>query len=623
MYDGKALGIEIVEAVKAHFDRKLSPILERMCAFDGALLGFKADLAAVSEKQIAMGSAIASVETGLVDRLFDAKLAELPIVRIGEVEEVVGRAMDARLGEAVKTEVAKIELPEPRKGKDGADGIGLADGSINHDGHLVLSTTAGEFRVLSRVVGRDGTDGRPGERGDRGEKGEPGEPGTSVVLEDIKGIVIGECKVGIERLYREYTEFRDAVEADIKNISAKEIETEITARMAAASNILGDNAKALIEEELAKRPPEKGDPGLPGPPGPAGRDAEPVPLDLLQVKICSEVREVVAALPPAEKGAPGAPGPAGKDGEPVSIELLQEKICSEIREAVAALPAAEKGDPGPPGPAGRDAEPVPVALIQEKICSEVREAVAALPAAEKGDPGPPGEKGDPGMDAEPIPVDDIRAELMGTLRSAVESLPKPQDGHTPTEEELAVLVQKAVLALPRRVRALIDRHGIQHEVMSDGSTVEIGQVVGRDGRDGRDGVDGPPGVPGKDGFGKDGADGKDGRDGFGFDDMVPEWDEDQQELTLRWQRGEDVRKISVRMPFPRYIGVFREDHAYKQGNSVSFGGSLWVAVKDPTGKPAEHSDSGWKLAVRAGRSGKDGEKGEKGDPGRPGRDLTR
>lgn len=580
MYDGKALGIEIVEAVKAHFDRKLSPILERMSAFDGALSGLKADLAAVSEKQIAMGSALSSEETGLVGRLFDAKLAELPIVRIGEVEEVIGRAMDARLGEAVKTEVAKIELPEPRNGKDGVDGIGVADGSINHDGHLVLATTAGEFRTLSRVVGRDGTDGRPG---DRGEKGDRGEPGTSVALEDVKDLVIGECKVGIDRLYREHTEFRDAVVADIKKISSKEIETEITARMAEASEILGNNAKTLIEEELAKRPPEKGDPG---PPGAAGRDAEPVPLELLQEKICSEVREVVAALPPAEKGEPGPHGLPGKDAEPVSMELLLEKIDSGISSAVAALPTAEKGDPGPPG-----------------------------------------EKGDPGIDAEPIPVDDIRGELMGALRSAVESLPKPQDGHTPTEEELSALIQKGVSAIPRRVRALIDRHGVQHEVMSDGSTVEIGQVVGRDGRDGRDGVDGkdgPPGVPGKDGFdGKAGDDGKDGRDGFGFDDMVPEWDEDQQELTLRWQRGEDVRKISVRMPFPRYIGVYRENQDYKQGNCVSFGGSLWVAVKDPTGKPAEHSDSGWKLAVRSGRSGKDGEKGEKGDPGRPGRDLTR
>jgi hypothetical protein len=58
-----------------------------------------------------------------------------------------------------------------------------------------------------------------------------------------------------------------------------------------------------------------------------------------------------------------------------------------------------------------------------------------------------------------------------------------------------------------------------------------------------------------------------------------------------------------------YKGVFVEGE-FRQGDSVTFGGSLWVAQKDgPSGRPGEPDSDGWKLAVKKGRDGKDGRNG--------------
>lgn len=46
--------------------------------------------------------------------------------------------------------------------------------------------------------------------------------------------------------------------------------------------------------------------------------------------------------------------------------------------------------------------------------------------------------------------------------------------------------------------ALIDRSGVLVLTLSDGTTRDLGVVVGKDGQDGTDGADGLPGEPGKD-----------------------------------------------------------------------------------------------------------------------------
>ena len=54
---------------------------------------------------------------------------------------------------------------------------------------------------------------------------------------------------------------------------------------------------------------------------------------------------------------------------------------------------------------------------------------------------------------------------------------------------------------------------------------------------------------------------------------------------------------------PRYCGVYRAGEAYAKNNIVTFGGSMWIALRDTTTKPPSED---WRLCVAKGRDGRDG-----------------
>lgn len=144
---------------------------------------------------------------------------------------------------------------------------------------------------------------------------------------------------------------------------------------------------------------------------------------------------------------------------------------------------------------------------------------------------------------------------------------------------------------------------------------------GSDGEPGRDGRDGLSGVQGF--AGADGKDGRDGIDGFGFDDLACNYD-GMRTFTITFIQGERSKEFSFKMPYPLDQGVFRAGTGYDRGDSVTYGGSCWIAQKEaPDGKPGESPD--WRLSTKHGRDGKQGERGlpgKDGKDGRPGRDLT-
>ena len=164
------------------------------------------------------------------------------------------------------------------------------------------------------------------------------------------------------------------------------------------------------------------------------------------------------------------------------------------------------------------------------------------------------------------------------------------------------------------------------------------------GADGRDGVDG-----------KDGADGRDGRDALELeilDGIDPQKSYPRGTVaTFRgglikaerrtspigesvqaagWRvilRGvastevhpsEDLRTLSIRVthtdgevveqqlrsPSLIYREIYREGERYEGGDAVTFGGSVWVALRDTTSKPGEGA-ADWRLAVKKGRDGRD------------------
>lgn len=149
-------------------------------------------------------------------------------------------------------------------------------------------------------------------------------------------------------------------------------------------------------------------------------------------------------------------------------------------------------------------------------------------------------------------------------------------------------------------------------------------TAGRDGVDGRDGQPGVPGVPGRDGErgerGEKGLDGAPGRDGTLEGATIEEVDE----RTIRILRPDGSELGRKTFPVPLYRGVYAAGTGYVKGDSVTYGGSLWIAREATKDKPGEGATA-WQLAVKAGRDGREGKpgkdggpgpKGERGDPGR-------
>jgi hypothetical protein len=165
---------------------------------------------------------------------------------------------------------------------------------------------------------------------------------------------------------------------------------------------------------------------------------------------------------------------------------------------------------------------------------------------------------------------------------------------------------------------VIDDEGVLVLSFTDGRIQKLGRVIGKDGTPGRDGRDGQQGVPGR--WGDKGADGKDGVDGLGFDDIVQDFDGERR-VTFAFARGER-KKAMPTMVFPTVIdrGVWKEGHAYDRGDSVSWGGSLFIAQRDTKAKP-ELSDD-WRLAAKRGRDGKEGKAGKDGRDGKDGKDAV-
>ena len=80
-------------------------------------------------------------------------------------------------------------------------------------------------------------------------------------------------------------------------------------------------------------------------------------------------------------------------------------------------------------------------------------------------------------------------------------------------------------------------------------------------------------------------------------------DGDQFHVEVRQSDG-TVRRAQAKLPGVRYRGVWAEQNEYGAGDSVTQGGSLWVAERGKSlGQPGVGA-SGWRLAVKRGSDGK-------------------
>ena len=278
-----------------------------------------------------------------------------------------------------------------------------------------------------------------------------------------------------------------------------------------------------------------------------------------------------------EHGTDGSPGAHGQKGDPGERGESGEK--GDTGQAGDAGARGEKGDPGEKGEAG-----------------------------ERGEQGPPGEKGDPGLDG---PAGDPGPQGPPGAHGAAGI-----DGKSVSIEEVDAIVQRCVQAAVQKAMAAI---------------------VVKDGGDGLDGRDGQKGEPGRDAaqldilpsinqersYGRgtfanhkgglwratratEGMDGWEcivdgvaaievsfiGRSGF-----------------VSVQKSSGVPDLHpFTLPAMLYRGVFREGDGYEQGDTVTWGGSLWFCNERTKEKPLDGSKA-WQLAAKRGRDGKDGRDG--------------
>lgn len=288
--------------------------------------------------------------------------------------------------------------------------------------------------------------------------------------------------------------------------------------------------------------------------------------------------EAIVALVP-ERGETGEKGERGDRGE-------------------RGLPgeAGPVGETGPEGPAGPPGERGPQG--ERGLTGEQGPAGEPGPEGKPGEIGPPGERGATG--------------LVG---------PQGERG-TPGKDGAP---------------------GIDGKDGSAGSRGERG-LPGEPGPAGERGPEGPEGKPGRVGEkgapGTDGRDGRDGRDGSEIE-VVEDFDPEKDYASGTWgtrDGGLFVRKAGAwvcvldglsgvqtelvnertvrvtssfasgketvaeyKVPVMIYRAIWKAGE-YETGDSVTWAGSMWVAVRDTDQKPGESRD--WKLAVKRGHSEK-------------------
>ncbi len=260
-------------------------------------------------------------------------------------------------------------------------------------------------------------------------------------------------------------------------------------------------------------------------------------------------------------------------------------------------------------------------VIRDYVADNFKTVIDRLDALEKRAPER-GEKGDPGKDGEPGPQGEKGLDGKDGAPGERGEKGEPGDPAVVTKEQLI----EAIRLMPELFAEAAVDYFKENPVTN-----------GKDGTDGRDGVglagalidrDGDLVVTLTDGnskklgvvVGKDGAPGKDGNDGFGLEDFSASSPDDGRTITLAFARGDLVKTYDIKTAIQIYQSIWREGD-YLKGDSVTFGGSQWIALKDTATKP-DTPNSDWRLAVKRGRDGKDGKPGEKGmqgPGGKPGR----
>jgi len=354
------------------------------------------------------------------------------------------------------------------------------------------------------------------------------------------------------------------------------------------------------------------------------------------------MQDKIEAFPVPKDGKDGADG---KDGV-VNYDKMTEVLNGLIAQYFMAYPVkhGRDGEPGKDGVDGKDAE-INWEGVRGVVAELVEEHHKKYPVADGMD----------GKDGASITADDVLPAVLLHTEQTIEKLftewPKPKDGkdgkdgergtdghdgnsvsHDDVRDMVDASVSKAVAALPGPVDitgSVIDRDGVLSFLRSNGTTLKVGSVVGKDGRsitaeEVRKLVEEavaelPPA--------KDGAPGKDGIDGVGFDGLDIKKITDRDYVFIVGNSdATKMKEFPIRIEAQINKGFWTDEVEYERGDLVTLGGSQWCCTAEKTKMRPETGDGNdWQLSVKRGRDGKQGPpglKGEKGIDGRDGRDLT-
>lgn len=282
-----------------------------------------------------------------------------------------------------------------------------------------------------------------------------------------------------------------------------------------------------------------------------------------------------------EAGPQGPTGPQGERGEP-GPAVSDEQIAKAVAEYFQSNPPprGEKGDPGPSGPAGADADPIDIAdVCKELLVAPEIKTLCSLHAAEsvesyfEANPVKHGVDGKDGKDGR-----DGRDGINGKDGAQGERGERGESGK-PGRDGLDV--KELFRAEGGRLMA----------VMSDGTTRDLGEFVGRDG--------------------------KDGKDGLSVESLSREYDADSHEMVERWTQAGVVKEVRYPAGGINYRDYWNVGTHAKAGEAWTHNGTLWIAIRDTKTEPTANKDGDWRIGARKGRDGEQGPRGKDATPPGP------
>jgi len=178
-------------------------------------------------------------------------------------------------------------------------------------------------------------------------------------------------------------------------------------------------------------------------------------------------------------------------------------------------------------------------------------------------------------------LDAITATL--ETKAALSDLPKIEAPALPNISAIvadAVKTAVAAITLPEPLGiagALIDRDGALQITLSNGEVKNLGRVEG-----------------------KNGEPGKDGEDGVSFEAFDMRYIDETGELEVKATAGGITKEVRFHIGGMRGKGYWREGVTAKANEAWSYGGQLWIAVKETKSEPKAGAED-WFLGARKGK----------------------